>query len=138
MNLAVGRRARQGLTEADQEVLLKLFALRGGPVVLDSLVHYFRQPVTVPAAQDGLNADGHDDLQLHRSIRRSIQLLTLPADAVHLPGLVVLLALLDRKQPAGGPGAGDLIDHFLGDSDPESLLKFASAGPESAPCKVPA
>jgi len=138
MNLAVGRRARQGLTEADQEILLKLYALRGGPVVLDSLVHYFRHAGTIPAAQDGQDPDGQKDLQLYRLIRMSNQLLTLPADAVHLPGLVVLLALLDRKQPAGGPAPVELIDHFLGDSDAESLMKFACAGSESAPCKVPA
>jgi hypothetical protein len=138
MNMAVGRRARQGLTEADQEVLLKLFALRGGPVVLDSLVRYFRQPVTIPAGHDGPDVGDQNDLQLHQSIRRSIQLLTLPADAIHLPGLVVLLALLDRKQPAGSPGPVDLIDHFLADSDPDSLLKFASSGPETVPCKRPA
>jgi hypothetical protein len=138
MNVAVGRRARQELTEDDQEVLLKLFALRGGPVVLDSLVRYFRHPVTIPAGQDGLDAEGQNELQLHRAIRRSIQLLTLPADAIHLPGLVVLLALLDKKQPAGGPGPVDLIDHFLADSDPESLLKFAAAGPETVPYKRPA
>jgi len=50
----------------------------------------------------------------------------------------VLLALLDRKQPAGCPGPHDLIDHFLADSDPVSLLKFASAGPNPVPCKQPA
>jgi len=138
MNLAVGRRARQGLTEADQDVILKLYALRGGPVVLDSLVHYFRHPVTIPAAQEGLDAEDLNTLQLHRSIRRSIQLLTLPADAVHFPGLTVLVALLDRKQPAGGPGPVDLIDHFLADSDPESLLKFATAAVSPVPCKQPA
>jgi len=138
MTMAVGRRARQGLTEDDHDVLLKLYALRGGPVVLDSLVHYFQHPVTNPAAQDGLDADCQKELQLYRSIRRSIQLLTLPADAIHFPGLTVLVALLDRKQPAGSPGPADLIDHFLADSDPDSLLKFASSGPESAPCKVPA
>jgi len=138
MNMAVGRRARQGLSEDDHDLLLKLYALRGGPVVLDSLVHYFRHPVTIPAGHDGIDADAQNDLQLYRSIRRSIQLLTLPADAIHFPGLMVLVALLDRKQPAGSPGPADLIDHFLADSDPESLLKFASSGPETVPCKQPA
>jgi len=135
MNCVMGSKAHRVLTETDQDLLLKLYALAGGPLVVDSLMDYFRHPVPNPAVQD---ADGLAKLQLHQSIRRSIRMRTLPADAVHFPGLTVLLALLDRKQPAGCPGPHDLIDHFLADSDPVSLLKFASAGPNPVPCKQPA
>jgi hypothetical protein len=136
INVVVGRRAHQGLAEHDQEILLKVYGMRGGPVVLDSLVRYFRNPVTIPAAQDGPDVVGLGDVQLHRLICQSIRILTLPANAIHLPGLVVLLGLLERKQPAGGPDPADLVDHFLADNDPVSLLKFASATTTApVPCK---
>jgi len=134
MNCVIGPKVHRGLKETDQDELLKLYAFAGGPLVVDSLMDYFRHPVPNPAVPD---ADGLAQLQLHQSIRRSIRMRTLPANAVHFPGLTVLLALLDRKQPAGCPGPHDLIDHFLADSNPVSLLKFATAaGP--VPCKRPA
>lgn len=49
-------RTAMDLTEADVEFQLKVFGFQRGPVFLDALVDYYRNPPVVPERLDGLDA----------------------------------------------------------------------------------
>jgi hypothetical protein len=101
----IGPKAHRGLSEADIDVILKMYAYYGGPIVLDRLVDYFKNPPPkVPARPEQL---GPDELKLLRDkllVRASIVLDTLPAVGTPLKKLDLLLGAAEVFRRGRGPG----------------------------------
>jgi hypothetical protein len=55
VNCVLGPKVHYGLTPDDHELLLKVYGYARGPVFLDVLLDYFRNPPVVPDSLDGLD-----------------------------------------------------------------------------------
>jgi hypothetical protein len=74
----IGVKQYLGLTEDDVDVLLKLFAYSGGPLLLDRVVRYFRAPPQVPQDLDTLDLAALRELQGGLRLRTRIAFLAVP------------------------------------------------------------
>jgi hypothetical protein len=74
----IGVKQYQGLTADDVDVLLKLFAYSGGPLMLDRVVRYFRAPPQVPEDLDTLDLAALRALQGGLRLRTWIAFLAVP------------------------------------------------------------
>jgi hypothetical protein len=99
--------------EDDVGTLLKLFAFRGGVVVLESLVGYFREPEPVPADVALVPADRRQRVALHLRIRAALVALCAPYGDPRVEQFSLLADRLDALRPdasaPGGPAAVDLL-----------------------------
>jgi hypothetical protein len=103
----IGPKAREGLSETDREVLLKLFALSGGPRAVDALVDYFHSPPPAAPQLDGLDEAALHNLQKKLRIQQAIQSRVLAASEVKADQVLWLTNLLasSNNDPAW-PGLG--------------------------------
>jgi hypothetical protein len=76
----IGRKAHDGLDEHDVDLLLKIYALTGGPLVVDALADYFRDPPVVPERPELLAAEELEALRGKLLVRAAILARTLPGD----------------------------------------------------------
>jgi hypothetical protein len=90
LHQVIGPKAHAGLTEADVEVILKLYAYAGGPLVVDALVSYYRDPPTLPDRPELLGAAELQELRTKLLLKASILAHTLPANASGLKNMAVL------------------------------------------------
>jgi hypothetical protein len=104
--IVIGPRRHAGLTAGDVDVILKVVAYGGGPLVLDAAVRYFRRALLLPLLLDGLDAAALAELRSQLLLKASILALMLPADARNLRKLA---ALQDALQALAGPGANDAL-----------------------------
>jgi hypothetical protein len=103
--LQVLRKAHRGLTEADVDVILKMHAYAGGPIVLDRLLDYFKSPPPeVPARPEQLGGAELQSLRDRLLVRASIVLDTLPAVGTPLKKLELLREVGDVFRRGRGPG----------------------------------
>jgi hypothetical protein len=86
----IGPKAHAGLTEADVDVILKLYAYAGGPLVVDALVRYYRDPPIVPDRPELLPNAELQELRTKLLLKASILAHTLPANASGLKKMAVL------------------------------------------------
>jgi hypothetical protein len=86
----IGPKAHAGLTEADVDVILKLYAYAGGPLVVDALVRYYRDPPIVPERPELLPSAELQELRTKLLLKASILAHTLPANASGLKKMAVL------------------------------------------------
>jgi hypothetical protein len=101
----IGPKAHSGLTEADIDVILKMYAYSGGPIVLDRLVDYFKNPPPeVPERPEQLCPGELRSLRDRLLIRASIVLDTLPINGKTLHRLDVLREAADVFRRGRGPG----------------------------------
>jgi hypothetical protein len=107
----IGPKAHRGLTEADIDVILKMYAYYGGPIVLDRLVDYFKNPPPeVPERPEELGQAELRSLRDRLLIRASIVLDALPINGKTLHRLDVLRDAADVFRR--GRGLGDGPDHL--------------------------
>jgi hypothetical protein len=114
----IGPKAHSGLTEADVDVILKMYAYYGGPAALDAVLDCIKDPPKVP---ERLQQLGPAELQALRDrllVRAWITLDTLPINDKTLRKLNVLREAADVFRR--GHGAGD---------DPDNLKVPLTAGP---------
>jgi hypothetical protein len=90
LHQVIGPKAHAGLTEADVDVILKLYAYAGGPLVVDALVRYYRDPPTVPEHPELLGAAELQELRTKLLLKASILAHTLPANASGLKKIAVV------------------------------------------------
>jgi hypothetical protein len=103
----IGPKAREGLSESDREVLLKLFALSGGPLAVDALIDYFQAPPPAAPQLDGLDEAALHNLQKKLRIQGAIQARVLAASETSADQVLWLTNLLasSNNDPAW-PGLG--------------------------------
>jgi hypothetical protein len=90
LHQVIGPKAHAGLTEADVDVILKLYAYAGGPLVVDALVSYYLDPPTLPDRPELLGAAELQELRSKLLLKASILAHTLPANASGLKKMAVL------------------------------------------------
>jgi hypothetical protein len=90
LHQVIGPKAHAGLTEADVDVILKLYAYAGGPLVVDALVRYYREPPIVPERPELLPSAELQELRTKLLLKASILAHTLPANASGLKKMAVL------------------------------------------------
>jgi hypothetical protein len=90
LHQVIGPKAHAGLTEADIDVILKMYAFAGGPLVVDALVRYYRDPPTVPERPELLPSAELQELRTKLLLKASILAHTLPANAPGLKKMAVL------------------------------------------------
>jgi hypothetical protein len=90
LHQVIGPKAHAGLTEADVDVILKMYAYAGGPLVVDALVSYYREPPTVPERPELLPSAELQELRTKLLLKASILSHTLPANASGLKKMAVL------------------------------------------------
>jgi hypothetical protein len=90
LHQVIGPKAHAGLTEADVDVILKLYGYGGGPLVVDALVRYYRDPPAVPERPELLPSAELQELRTKLLLKASILAHTLPADGPGLKKLAVL------------------------------------------------
>jgi hypothetical protein len=101
----IGPKAHRGLTEADLDVILKMYAYFGGPVLVDQLVDYYKSPPPeVPERPEQLSPAELKSLRARLLVRASIVLDTLPAVGTPLKKLDLLLGAVDVFRRGRGPG----------------------------------
>jgi hypothetical protein len=101
----IGPKARGGLTEADVDVILKIYAYYGGPIVLDRMVDYFKNPPPeVPARPEQLGPAELRSLRDRLLVRASIVLDTLPINGKALHRMDVLRDAADVFRRGRGLG----------------------------------
>jgi hypothetical protein len=107
----IGPKAHSGLTEADVDVILMMNAYFGGPVLVDQLVDYYKNPPPeVPARPEQLSPAELKALRARLLVRASIVLDTLPTDGKALERLEVLREAADVFRR--GRGADDDPDNL--------------------------
>jgi hypothetical protein len=90
LHQVIGPKAHAGLTEADVDVILKLYAYAGGPLVVDALASYYRDSPTLPDRPELLGAAELQELRTKLLLKASILAHTLPANASGLKKMAVL------------------------------------------------
>jgi hypothetical protein len=108
-NRVLGRRARVGLTDHDTDFLLKIYAFTGGPLAVDALVDYYRNPPVVPQRPELLDAQDREALSTKLLIRASILARTLPADEKALRKIVVLKQAMEMLRGDEDRGVPALV-----------------------------
>ena len=86
----IGPKAHRGLTEADIDVILKMYAYSGGPVALDAVLDCIKDPPKVPERLEQLGPAELQSLRDRLLTRASIVLDTLPINGKTLHRLDVL------------------------------------------------
>jgi hypothetical protein len=99
-------KAHRGLTEADVDVILMTNAYFGGPVLVDQLVDYYKNPPEVPARPEQLGPAELRSLRDRLLVRASVVLDTLPINGKTLHTLDVLRDAADVFRRGRGPGDG--------------------------------
>jgi hypothetical protein len=102
----IGPKAHCGLTEADVDVILMMNAYFGGPVLVDQLVDYYKDPPKVPERPELLGPVELRSLRDRLLVRASITLDTLPINAKALHRLDVLRDAADVFRRGRGLGDG--------------------------------
>lgn len=130
ITLAIGRGTHSGLTGAGLDVLVKLYAFHGGPLVLDAVVAYFKDPVIVVPPLDGLKAAGLTDLHRRLSIRASVLARTLPTDPANCRGVMMLQARFGVNSAQTFPVSLACADQLVSEKDLSALLVALPAEPD--------
>jgi hypothetical protein len=106
----IGPKAHSGLTEADVDVILMMNAYFGGPILVDQLVDYYKNPPEVPERPEQLGPAELRSLRDRLLTRASIVLDTLPINgkALHRLDLLRDAAGVFRR----GRGLGDDPDNL--------------------------
>jgi hypothetical protein len=102
----IGPKAHRGLTEGDVDVILKMYAYSGGPIALDRLVDYFKNPPVVPERPEQLGPAELRSLRDRLLIRASIVLDALPINGKTLHRLDLLRDAADVFRRGSGLGDG--------------------------------
>ena len=108
LHQVIGPKAHAGLTEADVDVILKLYAYAGGPLVVDALVSYYREPPILPDRPELLSAAELQELRTKLLLKASILAHTLPANASGLKKMAVLdeaVKVIRSASRTGGVGS---------------------------------
>jgi hypothetical protein len=134
----IGPRAHWELTESGTDLLLKEFGYKGGPLVVDTLVDYFKNPVGLPLSVEGLDAAGLAVLGRRLLIRAALLVRCMPTDAAHLPALVMLRTAAGKERPAGTAVQDRLDDGLLAEETMALIFKLPASGLVPVPCKRPA
>jgi hypothetical protein len=124
----IGPKAHSGLTEADVDVILKMYAYYGGPIVLDRLVDYFKNPPPeVPERPEQLAPGELKSLRDRLLVRASVVLDALPINGKTLHRLDLLRDAADVFRR--GRGLGDGRDNLKGPltASPSYSGQFAEA-----------
>jgi len=114
----IGPKAHRGLTEADIDVILKMYAYSGGPVALDAVLDCIKDPPKVPERLEQLGPAELQSLRDRLLTRASIVLDTLPINGKTLHRLDVLREAADVFRRGRGPG-----------EDPDNLKGPLTASP---------
>jgi hypothetical protein len=123
----IGPKAHRGLTEADIDVILKMYAYSGGTIVLDRMVDYFKNPpFEVPERPEQLAPAELRSLRDRLLIRASIVLDTLPINGKMFHGLDVLRDAADVFRR--GSGLGDDPDDLKGPLTASPVIATSSLG----------
>jgi hypothetical protein len=102
----IGPKAHSGLTEADVDVLLKMYAYSGGPAALDAVLDCIKGPPKVPERPELLGPAELRSLRDRLLVRAWITLDTLPTDGKALERLEVLREAADVFRRGRGLGDG--------------------------------
>jgi hypothetical protein len=123
----IGPKAHWGLTEADVDVILKMYAYSGGPAALDAVIDCIKDPPRVPERPEQLGPAELRSLRDRLLVRAWIALDTLPTDGKALERLEVLREAADVFRRGRGLGDGpDNLKVPLTDS-PSYRGQFAEA-----------
>jgi hypothetical protein len=122
----IGPKAHRGLTEADVDVILKMYAYFGGPVLVDQLVDYYKNPPRVPERPEQLGPTELKSLRSKLLTRASIVLDTLPINGKTLHRLDVLRDAADVFRR--GSGLGDDPDDLKGPLTASPVIVASSLG----------
>ena len=106
----IGPKAHRGLTEADVDVILKMYAYSGGPAALDAVLDCIKDPPRVPERPEQLGPAELRSLRDRLLVRAWITLDTLPTDGKALERLEVLREAADVFRR--GSGLGDDPDNL--------------------------
>jgi hypothetical protein len=90
LHQVIGPKSHAGLTEADVDVILTMYAYGGGPLVVDALVRYYRELPIVPERPELLPSAELQELRTKLLLKASILAHTLPANASGLKKMAVL------------------------------------------------
>jgi hypothetical protein len=124
----IGLTPARDLTEKDVEVWTKLFAFLGGPIVLDSVLDFYRAPEPVPADLTLDEPARRARLVQHLTIRSSILLNCVPDGDARV---LLLQCLFERREADRRDGRlngdGGLPPVRLGPGELEGLVKLAKA-----------
>jgi hypothetical protein len=105
VNVVIGPKAHGGLSEADTEVILKLFGYTYGSPLLDAVLAYYRDPP--PERWGDLGPDELAGLRTRLLVKASVVARGLPGDGAALKKLAAVREALDvigRGQGQGGLG----------------------------------
>jgi hypothetical protein len=131
----IGLTPAKDYTEKDIEVWLKLFAFLGGPIVLDSLLDYYRAPEAVPADLTLVEPARRARLALHLTIRASVLLQCVRDGDVRMVALHSLFARQEASRPVeamAGHDGGLLPPVRLGPAALEGLVELGRASKAGA------
>jgi hypothetical protein len=106
----IGPKAHSGLTEADVDVILKMYAYSGGPAALDAVIDCIKDPPEVPERPELLGPAELRSLRDRLLVRAWITLDTLPINGKTLRRLDVLRDAADVFRR--GHGLGDDPDNL--------------------------
>jgi hypothetical protein len=106
----IGPKAHRGLTEADIDVLLKMYAYSGGPPALDAVIDCIRNPPKMPERPEQLDPTELKSLRDKLLLRASIAVDTLPINDKTSKKLDVLREAADVFRR--GRGLGDDHDNL--------------------------
>jgi hypothetical protein len=104
LSQAIGPRAHQGLSEADLDILLKLYGYAGGGQAVDTLVRYYHEPPVLPERPEVLSGAELEELRGKLLLKADILADTLPATAAGLKKLAVVaeaVRVIRRALPQG-------------------------------------
>jgi hypothetical protein len=122
-NVVLGGDIVVSLKEDDVALILKLYALGGGVVVLETVLDYFRHPPVLPARPELLSAADFKALRRKLLVKAAIVARALPPNA----RVFKKLALLDEARAAIDPDGGEAAFPSLRSSLP-TLMNFFGEG----------
>jgi hypothetical protein len=112
LHVVIGPKAHTGLTESDIDVILKMFAYAGGPLVVDALVGYYRGPPVAPERPEELGCAELQELRTKLLLKALILSHTLPATVSGMRKMAVLSEAVQGIQSAlrtGGEASSPLL-----------------------------
>ncbi len=131
VNCVIGPKVHYGITPEDHELLLKVYGYALGPIFLDVLLDYFRDPPVVPDSLDGLDHEALRKLVLKLRIKFDILVLTTPASAlspVEWARLREQHSSAPRQGQAGPGGEADVVTSARATLDLLATLSTALSG----------